>query len=473
MHRILIVSLAGSYIALTGCSGTNATSVSSGTGGDSGQGGASAPGGATAATGGSQVAGAENTGGLPSTPSGGVTSLSSGQNSGGAKPTGGSLGAGGTSNTGGSQSGAGATSTGGSKPAAGGSNTGGSKPTGGTPSTAGATATGGTNPNGGSANTGGSRTPTSSTGGATTTGGRSNVSGGATATGGRSNVSGGATATGGTEAAGGQATGGTTVTVACTDTSTAKGTFTVRYDAAELPVTGKQKSYVAHTNWWHKYTSQSISYDGLSFKIGDPQGTSVPASDGSPTGFPSMFIGSYSGNASQGSNLPKLVSSITSVPTIFSTDSSAHDTSNFNATYDVWFTASSSPLPSTASDPGGDGALLMGWLFKPSDRQPRGGTCTTVGCQPNVANHTVAGVSQATWDVWLGAGSGTRAPCVSYVSTTPLDSLSFDLNKFILDAVANSYYVKSTMNLSIVFAGFEIWAGGDGLQAQQYCAQVN
>ena len=458
MHRILIVSLAGSYIALSGCSGTNATNVSSGTGGDSGQGGTNALGGAAATTGGSQAVGTENTGGLPSTPSGGTTSLGSGQNSGGANPTGGSLGAGGTSNVGGSQSAAGATSTGGSRPAAGGSNTGGSKPTGGNPSTAGATATGGTISNGGSANTGG--TSTSSTGGATATGGRSNVSGGATAT-------------GGTEAAGGQATGGTTVTVACTDTSTAKGTFTVRYDAAELPVTGKQKSYVAHTNWWHKYTSQSISYDGLSFKIADPQGTSVPASDGSPTGFPSMFIGSYSGNASQGSNLPKLVSSITSVPTIFSTDSSAHDTSNFNATYDVWFTASSSPLPSTASDPGGDGALLMVWLFKPSDRQPRGGTCTTVGCQPNVANHTVAGVSQATWDVWLGAGSGTRAPCVSYVSTTPLDSLSFDLNKFILDAVANNYYVKSTMNLSIVFAGFEIWAGGDGLQAQQYCAQVN
>jgi hypothetical protein len=59
------------------------------------------------------------------------------------------------------------------------------------------------------------------------------------------------------------------------------------------------------------------------------------------------------------------------------------------------------------------------------------------------------------------------------VSTTPLDSLSFDLNKFIQDAVANNYYVKSTMNLSIVFAGFEIWAGGDGLQVKQYCAQVN
>jgi hypothetical protein len=247
----------------------------------------------------------------------------------------------------------------------------------------------------------------------------------------------------------------------------------VRYDATEIPVTGKQKSYIAHTNWWHKYTSQTMSYNGLSFSIGDPQNTSVPASDGAPTGFPSMFIGSYSGNASEGSNLPKLVSSLKSVPTIFSTDSLAHVTSNFNATYDVWFTASSSPLPKSASDPGADGALLMVWLFKPAERQPRGGKCDTAGCEPDVPNHTVDGVSATTWDVWLGEGSSTRAPCVSYVSTTPLDSLSFDLNKFIQDAVANNYYLKSTMHLSIVFAGLEIWGGGDGVQVKQFCAEVN
>jgi hypothetical protein len=29
------------------------------------------------------------------------------------------------------------------------------------------------------------------------------------------------------------------------------------------------------------------------------------------------------------------------------------------------------------------------------------------------------------------------------------------------------------MYLSIVFAGFEIWSGGDGLQDKQFCAAVN
>lgn len=259
----------------------------------------------------------------------------------------------------------------------------------------------------------------------------------------------------------------------CTDSSTDSGTFTTRYDAGKIKVTGKQKSYVIHTNWWYKYTSQTVSYNGLSMKIGDSQKTAVSASEGAPTGFPSIFIGSYTGNTSEGSNLPKQVSALKSVPTILSTDASAHDTSNYNATYDVWFTAASSPLPEAASDPGGDGALLMVWLYKPSARQPRGGKCSASSCTPDQPNHTVAGVSQSTWDVWLGPGGGGRAPCVSYVSTKPLDSLSFDLNKFIQDAVANNYFVKSSMYLSIVFGGLEIWGGGDGVQIKQYCAQVN
>jgi hypothetical protein len=59
------------------------------------------------------------------------------------------------------------------------------------------------------------------------------------------------------------------------------------------------------------------------------------------------------------------------------------------------------------------------------------------------------------------------------VSTIPLDSLSFDLNRFIQDSVANGYGITSSMYLSIVFAGFEIWGGGDGLQVKQFCAKVN
>ena len=59
------------------------------------------------------------------------------------------------------------------------------------------------------------------------------------------------------------------------------------------------------------------------------------------------------------------------------------------------------------------------------------------------------------------------------MSDTPLDGLTFDLNDFIKDAVAKSYGVTSSMYLSIVFGGFEIWGGADGIQLTQFCASVN
>jgi hypothetical protein len=59
------------------------------------------------------------------------------------------------------------------------------------------------------------------------------------------------------------------------------------------------------------------------------------------------------------------------------------------------------------------------------------------------------------------------------VSDTPLGGLQFDLNNFIKDAVAKGYGVTSSMYLSIVFGGFEIWGGADGIQLTQFCATVN
>jgi hypothetical protein len=34
-------------------------------------------------------------------------------------------------------------------------------------------------------------------------------------------------------------------------------------------------------------------------------------------------------------------------------------------------------------------------------------------------------------------------------------------------------FLTSSMYLGIVFAGFEIWGGGDDLQIKQFCALVN
>jgi hypothetical protein len=179
-------------------------------------------------------------------------------------------------------------------------------------------------------------------------------------------------------------------------------------------------------------------------------------------GFPSIFIGSYGGNTTVGSNLPKAVSSITRIPTSYHTNNSSIGMSNHNAAYDVWFTASNQALGPTDGNPGAGGAYLMVWMFKPTDRQPRGNDNGRVGV-------SVAG-APGTWDVWYDP-SGV-APCVSYVSHNPVDGLDFDLNDFIKDAVANSYGVTNNQYLNIVFGGFEVWGGSNGLELTSFCATV-
>jgi hypothetical protein len=38
--------------------------------------------------------------------------------------------------------------------------------------------------------------------------------------------------------------------------------------------------------------------------------------------------------------------------------------------------------------------------------------------------------------------------------------------------VTKGYGITNSMYLSVIFAGFEIWGGGDGLQLQAFCANV-
>lgn len=224
--------------------------------------------------------------------------------------------------------------------------------------------------------------------------------------------------------------------------------------------TPEGKQYLLQANWWHKFDGQTEAIDGLSWKIGNPKGTA--SSDDSPIGYPSMFIGAYQGRTTTMSNLPIQVSAIKSVNTIFSTNANSKGTSNYNVAYDVWFTPTGTPLDSKAVAPPSGGAYLMVWYFKPSNRQPRGSN--------EHPGHTVSGVS-GSWDVWI---DHSNPPCLSYVSTNAIETLDYDLNKFIQDAANNNYGASDWKSkyLSVVFAGFEIWGGGDGLQAKAFCANV-
>ncbi|HEY5284702.1 MAG TPA: hypothetical protein VIM14_18055, partial [Polyangia bacterium] len=86
-----------------------------------------------------------------------------------------------------------------------------------------------------------------------------------------------------------------------------------------------------------------------------------------------------------------------------------------------------------------------------------------------VESARAVGSAPGSWNIWY---DNSNPPCVSYVSKTPISTLEFDLNAFIKDAIANNYGVTNSQYLSLIFAGFEVWGGGNGLQVKNFCANV-
>ncbi len=247
----------------------------------------------------------------------------------------------------------------------------------------------------------------------------------------------------------------------CTDSSISSGKLTQQYGGATISTQAGGKSYYLHSNWWYEFDGQTIDYNGLSFTVTDTAGAAVSVTDGNPLGYPSLFIGSYTGHATTGSKLPVAVSAITSVPTVFSTNAADQNMAHHNAAYDVWLTAQSTALGVSDYTPGPGGAYLMVWMFDPTNRQPRGS---------RVASRAVVDGVEGTWDIWVDR---TDPACISYVSSTPRNGLAFDLNHFIRESVDNARGITDSMYLSIIFAGFEIWGGGNGLSVKNFCASVN
>ncbi len=249
----------------------------------------------------------------------------------------------------------------------------------------------------------------------------------------------------------------------CTPGSlTVNQTLHGRWDKIKVAVDGLQ--YFLQVNQWNEASAgtqtMQVGTGGYFFKM-TAQGASVPT-NGGPTGFPSIFIGANSNNATEGSNLPKQVSTLTSVPTTWvwkDAGTLANATANsYNAAYDVWFSEGADGEPG-ASHP--SGAFLMVWYHKPFDAQPVG---SVVDNQITIAN--VPGQ----WNVWFGVNNGT--PIISYTATQTISSMDFDLMDFIQHAIARGDTVQSSHYLTNIFAGFEIWRGGVNLETTSFCAEV-
>jgi hypothetical protein len=266
---------------------------------------------------------------------------------------------------------------------------------------------------------------------------------------------------------GASGSGGTTAPISaldCPDTSSFTASVSAQYGVTRIPVDNNaNKTYYMQANWWGSpWNNQVETINGIGFAMTNPPPNNVTSNKDNPMGFPSIYIGSYQGRGTTGSNLPMQLCLLGSLPTVLSTNADKLGWSSYNAAYDVWLTQGSSPLGSSASSPC-PGAYLMVWLFKPTDKQPRGSVL--------VDGRAIDGVPGA-WTVWVDSSTAS-CPAVTYVSTTRLASLEVDLNLFLQDAVANKYgSITSSLYLSTIFAGFEVWGGGDGLQLTKFCANV-
>ena len=235
-------------------------------------------------------------------------------------------------------------------------------------------------------------------------------------------------------------------------TVTGQGTITDN-KGGTAHVTCNGQDYLIQSNQWGSTAGQTLTYGpGTKFKVAVQNGTGV---NYSPASFPSIFIGSNSNHSTTGNGLPKQVSALGTVQTSW-TWAANNASGSYNATYDVWFATSGAGDPPSTSIP--SAAYLMVWLYKPTDNQPNGSS---------VASATIAGKN---WNLWSGTSNGK--PCYSYVAQQNLNSLSFDLNLFIKDAVLRGY-LQNTWGLTNVFAGFEIWSGGVGLETTDFAVTVN
>lgn len=232
----------------------------------------------------------------------------------------------------------------------------------------------------------------------------------------------------------------------------------------KTPVTIDGLQYFLQVNQWNDASpgmqTMQVGTGGYLFKM--TVQTATAPTNGGPTGFPSIFIGTNSNNGTQNSNLPKQVSSLTAVPTQWAWKDAgtlADRTANsYNAAFDVWFSQGADGEPS-AYHP--SGAFLMVWYHKPSDAQPIGSVQEQAATIPGVPGQ---------WNVWIGANSGT--PIVSYVATQTISSMDFDLMDFVNHAIARGDTVQSSHYLTNIFAGFEIWRGGVNIETTSFCSEV-
>ncbi|HEX6472849.1 MAG TPA: cellulose binding domain-containing protein [Streptosporangiaceae bacterium] len=210
----------------------------------------------------------------------------------------------------------------------------------------------------------------------------------------------------------------------------------------------QNNKYVIMNNNWGDTTQQCITTTDTGFSV--TTASHNKPTNGAPGAYPAIYAGCHYANCSTGSGLP-LQANTSQFSTIQTSVSMTYPSSGtFDAAYDIWF----DPTPRT--DGQNTGAEVMIWLNHTGPIQPVGSRQATV---------SLAGGS---WDVWFG-NSGWNV--ISYVRTSPTNSINFPVSTFYNDAVSRGW-AQRAWYLTSVQAGFEPWIGGVGLGVNNFSYSI-
>jgi hypothetical protein len=219
--------------------------------------------------------------------------------------------------------------------------------------------------------------------------------------------------------------------------------------------------YVMNNVFNDAVTSQCITASGTGFTV--TSANHNIATNGAPAAYTAFVRGCHFGTCTTGSNMPKQVSTIASVPSSFTVQPAG---SAWDAAYDIWFDHTTNTMTRN------NGLEMMIWLNS-TNVQPIGGQVDTA---------TIAGAS---WQVWYSAGSSP--PVISYRRSPTTTSMSlFDIKDFMTDAMRRNAssgtlpipsggqpVLNAAWFLTSVQAGFELWQGGANAAGTSFTAAVN
>jgi Glycosyl hydrolase family 12/Cellulose binding domain len=237
----------------------------------------------------------------------------------------------------------------------------------------------------------------------------------------------------------------TTVAVVAPTAFAATGQICTQYGSTT------QGNYIIMNNRWGTTATQCINVTTNGFQIVQQDGTGNLG--GAPTAYPAIYAGCHYSNCSPNTNMPALISSITSANSSVTTTYPSSGT--YDAAYDIW-------INDTTNVTGVQKTEIMIWLNHTGSIQPVGSNTGTT--------FSAAGKS---WNVWSGNNGSNNV--VSYVANPAgVTSVSFDVMAFVKDAMTRgSGFGTNSWYLTSIQMGFEPWVGGVGLSVNSFSATVN